>query len=71
MKHPPIELVAKEPPLVCAILDALTREVVDFLDLVPNQSDAIDLLLISIDQGVKLHEERQYRYWHPVIDLAG
>ncbi len=47
-----------EPFLIMSVRDAISREVADFLDLVPAREEALHLLLGAIDRGIEIYEKR-------------
>ncbi len=48
-----------EPFLIMSIRDAISREVCDFMDLVPNKEDALHLIFGAIERGTELYRERK------------
>lgn len=44
--------------LILMIRDAISREVADFLELVPKRQEALDVLMLAIDRGFEIHERR-------------
>lgn len=50
-----------EPFLIMGIRDAISREVANFLDLVPSKDEALRLLMDAIDNGFRLKDARDGR----------
>lgn len=47
-----------QPFLIMSIRDAISREVADFLDLVPVKEEALHVLMDAIDRGFSLNRKR-------------